>query len=434
MVRVVQADEQLRERALADAGRADDRHRLVRPRSAGRRSSRTLRSPVRVGDGLEPRRRAARRAARPGCAAGATVTGSAKHLPPAARSPPRRAGSSRQDPTDEPHRPRQQAEQRDELRPASPSVTSPVDTRHEPTASSRTMPSAGSASSAGSKPARMNPACTRSSRSASAFTARRSVSASSRPSVFTIRAPSMLSCATAETSPIRSCARRAGPSIRRAKLRFMSASVGNSRKPITARKGSVAISDDHREHHEEDHAARERHRVAARRPPPRRRPPCARAARRWASPCGTASESSRYRSATRRAQRRHHLRARHPAVVAADHDPERPHRPDDHDRAATASQIFDAATPPGNAGCDRRGPSTRPEHDREPDRRHGEQERARDRDEERLRVHPSRTRRPGAPRGRTDPRSAMLGVSTCVCRVPPSFGPGILRARLRPPS
>ena len=47
-----------------------------------------------------------------------------------------------------------------------PTVTAPVDTRHEPMARSATVPRAGSASSAGSNPARMNPACTRSSRSA----------------------------------------------------------------------------------------------------------------------------------------------------------------------------------------------------------------------------------------------------------------------------
>ena len=34
---------------------------------------------------------------------------------------------------------------------------------------------------------------------------------------------------------MRSCARRTGPSIRRAKLRFISASEGNTRNPTTAR-------------------------------------------------------------------------------------------------------------------------------------------------------------------------------------------------------
>ncbi len=125
----------------------------------------------------------------------------------------------------------------------SPSVTSPDETRHDPTARSATAPIAGSASNAGSKPARMKPAWTRSCCSARALTASRSVSSASRPSVFTIIAPSMLSCATEETSPIRSCARRAGPSIRRAKLRFISASVGNNRTPITARYRSVANSE-----------------------------------------------------------------------------------------------------------------------------------------------------------------------------------------------
>ena len=46
----------------------------------------------------------------------------------------------------------------------------------------------------------------------------------------------------AETSPIRSWARVAGPSIRCAKFRFMIASAGNSRAPTSARYGSARSS------------------------------------------------------------------------------------------------------------------------------------------------------------------------------------------------
>jgi hypothetical protein len=56
-------------------------------------------------------------------------------------------------------------------------------------------------------------------------------------------APSIDSCATAETSPIRSCARRAGPCIRRANDRFISARVGIMISPTSVRNGSVAISE-----------------------------------------------------------------------------------------------------------------------------------------------------------------------------------------------
>ena len=125
---------------------------------------------------------------------------------------------------------------------SSPRVMAPTETRHEPTTSSSAAASAGRASSAASNVARMNPASIRSSRRALALTVRRSISAVSRPSVFTTSAPSIDSWATAETSPIRSCARRAGPSIRRAKLWFISASVGNSTSATIATKMSAASS------------------------------------------------------------------------------------------------------------------------------------------------------------------------------------------------
>ncbi len=123
-----------------------------------------------------------------------------------------------------------------------PSVSPPAATRHEPTSSRIVATRAGSASSAASNVARRKPASTRSSRRARALIASRSVSALSRPRVFTTSAPSIDSCATAETSPIRSCARAAGPCIRLAKLRFITARAGNTTAAINARKISVAMS------------------------------------------------------------------------------------------------------------------------------------------------------------------------------------------------
>ncbi len=71
-----------------------------------------------------------------------------------------------------------------------PSVMEPVETRHEPTASITTMASDGSAWSAGSNVARRSPDSMRASRSCSARARNLAVSAGSRPSVFTINAPS----------------------------------------------------------------------------------------------------------------------------------------------------------------------------------------------------------------------------------------------------
>ncbi len=121
----------------------------------------------------------------------------------------------------------------------SPRVIAPLDTRQAPTASSNAIAIVGSASSAASNDARTTPARTRSSRSALAFSSRRWVSAYSRPRVFTTSAPSIDSCATALTSPMRSWARREGSSMRLAKMRFMIASDGNTTRPTSASTGSV---------------------------------------------------------------------------------------------------------------------------------------------------------------------------------------------------
>ena len=123
-----------------------------------------------------------------------------------------------------------------------PGVIAPTDTRQAPTAMSSALPRAGSESSPASKVARTLPAATRSRRSSSARSASRAASASSRPSVFTTSAPSIDSCATAETSPIRSCARSVGPSTFLAKDRFITASDGNSSPPTSASHGSASRS------------------------------------------------------------------------------------------------------------------------------------------------------------------------------------------------
>ena len=123
---------------------------------------------------------------------------------------------------------------------SSPSVIWPLATRADPTASSRMIAIVGKASSAASKVALIVPPRTRASRRASACSYSRRVSASSRPSVFTTRAPSIDSWATALTSPMRSCAVWAGSSIRRAKIRFITASEGKAMSPTSASHGSVS--------------------------------------------------------------------------------------------------------------------------------------------------------------------------------------------------
>ena len=104
------------------------------------------------------------------------------------------------------------------------------------------MASVGNDSIPASNVARIEPAITRWPRSDSAFASSRAASASSRPSVFTTSAPSIDSCATAETSPMSSWARRAGSSIRFANDRFISASAGKSTSPIAASHGSARSS------------------------------------------------------------------------------------------------------------------------------------------------------------------------------------------------
>ena len=233
-------------------------------------------------------------------AAARTVTGSREDLLEAVVADDR-PGQLGQDPADEPHRPGQQPEQRHEpdqvaerdrhrstratirrraaaldrhrraARPARPR-TSPGRTRRDPLVAQRARPSRPAAS----------------------------VSASSRPSVFTTSAPSIDSCATARTSPIRSCARCAGSSMRRAKMRFMSGErrehEQRRRAPATGRPCSSAISAStvsritpDREGHRPEDVDRGLHvglhvgeQLAGR-----------------ASRGGTAATASRYRSATR---------------------------------------------------------------------------------------------------------------------------------------
>ena len=79
-------------------------------------------------------------------------------------------------------------------------VIRPLDSRADPTARTATVPRVGSASIIGSKMPRTRPTAIIASRSSCAVARNRAVSSSSRPSVFTTRAPSKLSCATALTS------------------------------------------------------------------------------------------------------------------------------------------------------------------------------------------------------------------------------------------
>ena len=86
-----------------------------------------------------------------------------------------------------------------------PVVIAPASTRHAPTASRTTIATPGSASSTASKLARMVATRTLASRSRSDTTRKRSLSTASAPSALTVRTPSKLSWATAETRPICSC-------------------------------------------------------------------------------------------------------------------------------------------------------------------------------------------------------------------------------------
>ena len=171
----------------------------------------------------------------------------------------------------------------------SPSVTSPVETRHDPTARSATAPIAGSASSAGSKPARMKPAWTRSCCSARRLDRQTLGLVGLAPERLHDHRAVDASWATDETSPIRSCARRAGPLH------------PSSEAAVHQRERREQQDADHREVRGRSRTARSSRTGPGRarpsrtgwdagRPrPPRRRPPCARSARRSASPCGTAA-------------------------------------------------------------------------------------------------------------------------------------------------
>ena len=98
---------------------------------------------------------------------------------------------------------------------SSPVEMSPVEMRHEPTATRATIPRLGRASSPGSNVARRRPTPRRAVRSPSAARRRRPTSRSSRPSDFTTRAPSNDSWATVATSPSRAWVVAAGTSTRR---------------------------------------------------------------------------------------------------------------------------------------------------------------------------------------------------------------------------
>ena len=97
----------------------------------------------------------------------------------------------------------------------SPGVAEPRSTSQAPTSTSMMVPTVGRASMRGSKVPRIRPTRTRSARSSSDAARSRSISARSRPRVFTTRAPSKLSWATADTSPTRRWTTAEGISTRR---------------------------------------------------------------------------------------------------------------------------------------------------------------------------------------------------------------------------
>ena len=211
---------------------------------------------------------------------------------------PRQLG---EDPADEPHRPREQAEQRDE-----PDQLAGVDRAgRDPPRADREQDDGGERRQRVERRPRTSrarsPPRTRSSRRAS----RRVL----EPLRLELLASEGLDDERAVDRLVRDrrddadvlLAMRAGSSMRRAKLRFIRASAGNSssadeREP---RVGPEQL--DHREQHERDHARPRTAPARTRRPPPSRRPPCGRAARRSASRGGTAA-AARGSGPTRRGE------------------------------------------------------------------------------------------------------------------------------------
>ena len=93
----------------------------------------------------------------------------------------------------------------------------------------------------GSNRPRVRPTATFASLSRWATSAKRAVSAPSRPSALTLSAPSKLSWATAETSPRKACARITNGDMCRWKMVFAIIRAGSTAKPIRASTGSAAI-------------------------------------------------------------------------------------------------------------------------------------------------------------------------------------------------
>ena len=125
---------------------------------------------------------------------------------------------------------------------SAPTVVSPACSRSPPTSSTASVPNVGSASMIGSNRPRSRPTRIIASRSSSERCRNRPVSLSSRPRVFTTRAPSKLSCAISLTSA-RSCwARVIRGAIRREYMKFTVKIAGNTTNPTMASTGSVRIS------------------------------------------------------------------------------------------------------------------------------------------------------------------------------------------------
>ena len=243
----------------------------------------------------------------------------------------------------------------------------------------------GSASSAASKVALIVPPRTRASRRASAFRTGGGSRHPRGPSVFTTRAPSIDSWATALTSPMRSCAVWAGSSMRRAKIRFITASEGNTMRPTSASHGSVSSSATSASTRQHDHAHGERHRPEH-------------VDRGLHVGLHVRQQLARGRLAVVAGARARGTAP--PPACAGSPSPARPPRPSSSGgsmmpsarptppiiSAATAIHTFEVSSVPSNAGCEhlvggaRRAPG-------QPQRGEREQHGAGHRGRERLRVH-----------------------------------------------
>ncbi len=213
----------------------------------------------------------------------------------------------------------------------SPRVTAPTETRHDPTAMSATAPTAGSASSAGSNPARMYPAWTRSCCSARAF--------HGEPLGLLGFAPERLHDHRAVDALVGDgghvadpLLRPAGRSLHPAREAPIHQRQGGEQQDADHREVDVGREQrDHREQHQEEHAGGERDRVQH----VDRRLDVGLHVRDQLAGRRLLVELERQVPVAvgdPRAERRHDARPRDAAVVPANHDAARAQRARGHDR------------------------------------------------------------------------------------------------------